>query len=130
MEKNCRNCKWFNGGKCTNLESQINIEGSGGIQYVEGGYFAEAVSEVVDYNTIIEAVLRELVESKKIIKKAYSEDLSKLFKVINKDSIIEAIEEELNDSLGSSVMNMGNRFQNNSVIEIQNPSEFYCSDWE
>lgn len=121
MEKNCINCKWYSNGVCNSKELQINPTSKNGYSYTEEAYLSDALREGIDLKMIASLIMNEL-EEKNMLKKNH--DVKKLNL---EDDIMCNIIEHIDDVLSPSITNYFDGTFNE--IEINNPHEFYCSNW-
>lgn len=126
MEKNCRNCKWFNKGNCNNGEmvSSFSVDTKQGYQYSEEGHLSMALEENLDVKKIVGNIFNTLSEEG-FVKKSY------LKKQLSSESM-DAIQQELIEMIDSALYtSLENYFDGGcKEMEINEPRDFRCIYWE
>ena len=128
MEKNCINCKWYWSGKCHNKNLSITQENTTYwdiVNFIEEGVLSESIKEQFNLNQIRNVFLKDLNIT--AVKKKYYDSLF--------TSISDDVENELNECIDMVISKiLLNYFKNNEVkeipVDVKNPNEFLCNNWE
>ncbi len=120
MDKNCRNCKWFDCGNCNNGDLGVTLDTyDEAISRVEDGHIGDMLSDKIgDIKLAIAQCLidKEYIKKTAIKKVREDEDIEIDYKEIIDDTIHEAI-----DLVFSNI---------EPQATISNPESFYCCKWE
>lgn len=120
MDKNCRNCRWYDCGKCNNKHIGISLNNEEEIiSKGEDGYLGDVISdEIADIQlALIQSLVDKDYIKKTAIKKAREdEDIELEYKEILGELVYKAL-----GSIASKIQ---------PKAYIVDSREFYCSEWE
>lgn len=131
MEKNCLNCKYYHNRQCYNkalpIQSRDNTKNKI-IDFIEDGILSSCLLELLTSKKLKEIFLNDfinrLIEGDFIKKNKINNLLDELYNDNEEIEIIENLDYIISKILLS-------KFDNNkSAIEILEPENFYCCNWE
>lgn len=125
-EKKCSNCKYYYCGYCNNenVKNNITTEGKSGAEYSEDGVLTETLRENLDFNLLADEIIYTLRKKDLLKKKFYDTKIDFNDTEAEKEEIIRLIDEALYVSLSNYFDAAGEN------VEITNPYEFSCNNWE
>lgn len=122
MQIHCRNCKFFDKGKCLNkLPLGMETEKTG-VKYSEDGLLVEALREGLDIEEIAKKVMGVLKDNNMLKAKAN-------VKALDLNGVDESIYEMVDEALYSSISNYFDEVSTYNFT-IDDPDSFYCNQWE
>lgn len=122
MQIRCRNCKFFDKGKCLNkLPLGMETEKTG-VKYSEDGLLVEALREGLDIEEIAKKVMGVLKDNNMLKAKAN-------VKALDLNGVDESIYEMVDEALYSSISNYFDEVSTYNFT-IDDPDSFYCNQWE
>ena len=129
MEKNCINCKWYYNQQCNNSKLQIVKEDNtywNIVKYIEDGILSEQIKENVNLNKLANSFINVILDLGYIKKNCINKALNETYE----DTAVEIYE-----NIESIISNMLiGYFKNNGLhvvkVNINDPNNFYCCNWE
>ena len=128
MEKNCLNCKYYYSKTCNNcnlnIQTELNTTDAVHV-YTEEGCLHEDVIEKIEMDDITKILYEKMIEENYIKKNM----IDKLNKIDTYDIECE-LHEMIEDIIFKTVLPMTRKEVMRSRMTINEPENFYCSNWE